>query len=390
MTHSSHDRHPDGMPAGTGYTDSGAVLGRDVARRVRVGVEGEPARSADEQRAASSVIPRRECTAGARLRGQSRINRDHRTTASLGLVRDELANLGERPAVYPARARSCGRLDPRADVGQVLDDDRPSGWRDRDDLLGEHVIAIAAKQSLAMTHPAQSALGAPGSLRLQRPPVFEVAPFDRAPRLLTQESVGAGDGWLRQSEINADNSVGRGDLGGRNGHDGMQPPGSAAIHQVGRVMRSTHVLRGVGGNRKRHFLPTACGREARRLLCPVQAVGILVVPRRAGQRARLIVSQTALLQRERATDRLGGFHSRLDDKVGHKRRVRVLDFVVRHVMQRRRVANPGLPSNRGRLVERAGELPGCFRHHRGLLARRVQTQADRSLHRFILPYFQEI
>src|SRR5687767_5041980 len=100
------DRLPDGQPAGTGYTDPGTVLGRDVARRAEVGVQAEPARPTDEQRSGPAVVPRRVTTAGALLRGQPGIDPGHRTTASFGLIPDELADLGERPAVYAPRVRT--------------------------------------------------------------------------------------------------------------------------------------------------------------------------------------------------------------------------------------------------------------------------------------------
>src|SRR6266498_4371839 len=150
-----HDRLVDTQPAGRGCTPTGMVLGRDIPSGVEVGMQREATRLTTEPPTGAPACAGRMPAAAARLRGMSRIDRDHRQAALLGLVRDKRLQLRERPRVNPA-------------FGFGL------------------------------------ALGRARSLLLQLPPKVEQSPLDRLPAPFPEEPAGGGDSGTSEAQIDAD------------------------------------------------------------------------------------------------------------------------------------------------------------------------------------------
>src|SRR6266511_4484359 len=113
------------QPTGRGSAPTGTVLGRDIASGVQVSIEMIPTLPTLEYALRTAVVASRMPTAATQLRGMSRVNRNHRTTPFLGLVRDFRLETGERPAMHPAlRFAAPFRFHTLANVFQVLQHDR--------------------------------------------------------------------------------------------------------------------------------------------------------------------------------------------------------------------------------------------------------------------------
>src|SRR5215212_447716 len=188
------DRRHDRMPIVPGGARGDMVLGRDVPGGVQVGMKLEAARSTLEPATRAAVITRDVSTRRTHLRGIPRVNPGHRHAPLFGLVLDKGSDLVERPAVNAPGLLAVAHRDPLADVGQVLQDNRPARGRRLHDALREDVITVAPKASLrapGQLEPAQSRLGA---LRLQGATLLESARFEVPPRLLPEEPSIAGHG----------------------------------------------------------------------------------------------------------------------------------------------------------------------------------------------------
>src|SRR5262249_48552935 len=160
----------------------------------------------------------------------SRINRNHRTTPSLGLVPDKALELGERPGVHPALGFSTPfGLHPLADVLEVFHYDRRA-WLDRlNDLLGEDMIAVAVKAPLSVAYTLEMPFCAACAFLLQRSLEMKQPTFDCLPRLLAQEAVVRGDSGATDAQIDADDLIGRLDFWRGNRDNDVQPPMSISL-----------------------------------------------------------------------------------------------------------------------------------------------------------------
>src|SRR5215212_1453588 len=102
MNRAGHDWLVDMQPTSITYSDTGMVLGRNIARRIEVRMQLEATGTTDKTATGSAVVAGGMPTAATGLRGMSRVNRNHRTTPSLGFVRDKGFELGKRPAMNTA------------------------------------------------------------------------------------------------------------------------------------------------------------------------------------------------------------------------------------------------------------------------------------------------
>ena len=94
-------------------------------------------------------------TAATRLRGMSRINRNHPTTSFLGLVPNKALELSERSGVHTALGRRAPLgLHPLANVLEVFQNNRRAWLGRLNDLLAEDMIGILPKPRPASAVPA--------------------------------------------------------------------------------------------------------------------------------------------------------------------------------------------------------------------------------------------
>lgn len=198
-----HDRQLDSLPAVARYTSGGMVLGRDVDRRVPVGVGLVAALAADEHASRTAVVAGSMPAGGAHLGGFARVNPAHRYASLLGLVLDKGAKLGERPTVQSASLCAATSLGARANVSEVLHDDSPAWRTGLDNPFGENVVAVATKPRLSAAHLLEMSLGRLRALCLKSATKLEVAALNGSPALLTKEPIVGGDGGLGNAEVHA-------------------------------------------------------------------------------------------------------------------------------------------------------------------------------------------
>src|SRR5215212_7555977 len=102
MNRAGHDWLVDMQPTSITYSDTGMVLGRNIARRIEVSMQLKAAGTTDKTATGSAVVAGGMPTAATGLRGMSRVNRNHRTTPSLGFVQGKGFELSERPTMHAA------------------------------------------------------------------------------------------------------------------------------------------------------------------------------------------------------------------------------------------------------------------------------------------------
>ena len=274
-----NDRPVDRWPAGrtTGPTDKVAVP--DIEGRVPIRVvlsAAHPTPKAGALSIAALNVP----AGTAPLRRVPRIDPDHATAGTLGLVRQKAPYLCERPGMQSAAGCSSALLGSRADVSQVLHDDGRT-WADRlDNALGQNVIAVSAEAVNLSSKLAQRSLRGPGAFRLQRAPASEVASVNFTPVPSTQKARVTGHRWTTQTQIDANGHAAVSELFVWQSNDRVQPELAVSQNQVGTIEAdclSEQVDRvWVGG--ERHHLTTIDRGKARRSLS--QPVGSSVVPDR--------------------------------------------------------------------------------------------------------------
>src|SRR6266540_281475 len=188
------------QPTGKGYAPTGTVLGRDIASGVQVRIEMIPTLPTLECALGTPVGAGSMPTAATQLRGMSRINRNHRTTALLGLVLNFGFERGERPAMHPAFRPSLlggflALFCPLADVFQVFQHDRRTRAGGLHDLLTEDVIGIFSEACPTSFELPQVPFGGAAALLLQRADLLEVAALDGFPASLAKKLVVGCDRW---------------------------------------------------------------------------------------------------------------------------------------------------------------------------------------------------
>ena len=220
MNRAGHDWLVDWQPTGTRCTGTGMVqtqdvasLRRNIARRIEVSMQLDATGTTDKTATGSAVVAGGMPTAATGLRGMSRVNRNHRTTPSLGFVQGKGFELGKRPAMHAAAG--FGALpDLRAlpNVGQVFQHNRSARFDCRNDLLTQHMIVVAPEARLFPAYPLQVALGRLRALLLQGALQVKQLAFNRFPCPLAQEAIGTRDGGPHDAKINTDNLICRCDF----------------------------------------------------------------------------------------------------------------------------------------------------------------------------------
>lgn len=345
----------------------------------------------NEYRTRAPIVAGDVPTATTRLRGKPGIGQGHRTAALLCLVHHKTLELGERPAMNAALClRLVPAFDSAPDASQILQHDGATRSSRFDNLLRQDVVGVSAEPGLLVTHLPQMPLRALGATTLEGTTQFEVPSLGRFPRLLAEKEIGAGDGRLCQSEINADDGIDRRDHRGGHRHHDMQPPSTITLDQVGSVYREP----GIPGTIRRNVEPdchaAASSRKAYRPAFPIHLVGVQVIAGRADAGLGYADLPSLGLQRSCGAKRLSRLHTRLVNQIAYKRRVRGFDLVVDQIMQLRRVHDTSGPSEPSSLIEGRGEHYCCIGQGHCLRRARAHLESNSTLHRDIIPYLRSL
>jgi Family of unknown function (DUF5996) len=155
-----HDWLVDCQPTSITYSNTGMVLGRDIAGRIEVSMQFIATGTTHKTAPGTAVVAGGLPTATTSLRGMSRIDRNHRTTPFLGFVLHKGFQLGERPRMHAAAGFGFA-LDrcTLPNVGQVFQHNHCARFDRCRDLFGEDVIVVATKAGLFSAYPLQVPLG---------------------------------------------------------------------------------------------------------------------------------------------------------------------------------------------------------------------------------------
>jgi hypothetical protein len=163
----------------------------------------------------------------------SRINRNHRTTAFLGLVLDFGFQTGEGPAMHPAPGSGAPfGLHSVADVFEVFQDNRCTHIGSRYDLLAQDVIGVLAKARSVPFDFTQVPLGTFRAFLLQRANQLEVAAAGSLPALLAQKAIVGRNCRAGNPQIDAYHLVSWLNLACRDADNDVQPPRAIAFDQI--------------------------------------------------------------------------------------------------------------------------------------------------------------
>ena len=90
-------------------------------------------------------------TAATRLRGMSRVHRDHHTAALLCLVREQGSEVSKRPAMQaPSDGGLAFSLRPLADIGEVFEDQGTPRSNAPGELFRQDVVTVTPKAGLSI------------------------------------------------------------------------------------------------------------------------------------------------------------------------------------------------------------------------------------------------
>jgi len=322
------------------------------------------------------------------LRGMSRVNRNHRTTACFCLVCQELAQLVIRPPVHPPSLFTTALFGPLTDMRQIFNGNRATFWRGLRDLFTQNVITIPSKLRLLVPDAAQVAFGAFCAALLQLAAQVEVPSFDRFPATLAKKVAVGRNSGVRQSKINADHRLVQLHIRRWHRHNDVQPPVTVTQEQIGAIRFTAEVLPRILRHGERDALPSGNRRQIDDLALPVHRVRMHVVAWRTAPRPWLIDRSFRIVRKLQSTcHRFRRFDPRLDVQVTDKIGILRLEGIVQRVVQRHAVFDAFLPAVGGDCIEYVRKLPARVQERVRLCHRRLQFDADRALHSTCtLPY----
>ena len=270
LAHPSHIRRIYSHP----WRDGSLVNPGKVSTCVQVGVRPETTLFAHETMSAPAP---RAAAAGASLACVRRIDVLNRDSDGLGLVLDKLLQLPKRPAMQP-RAHAPARLDPVADVSQILQPDfrhtRRQGLSHNgftgfviDVFHAPHLLAGGLLQRLS---------GALAAVGLKTPTPGKVAITSLAQALPTKDLAQARGSEIVLSDIHAHRGAGCYRLRVFAFDHQVEEPVALAKHQLGflRLARFQDPLLVLARAQRN---PNTTLQSVQRQRIPLQRVGALVI-----------------------------------------------------------------------------------------------------------------
>ncbi len=308
----------------------------------------------------------------------SRVNRNHRTPAFFGLIRNKGSELGKRPTMDTAGSDGLSDLASFSDVGQTFDHNRAAWLNRTNNLFTQDMIAVASETGLARTNSFQVPLGASRALPLQGAFQVKLLAFNCFPRLFAQEVIVGCNSGSHDTQVNTRNLLSWCHVRSWNGDNNMQPPGAMSKQQIGGISRIACPLRAVVRNREADCLTACDGTHPNRATLPIYTVGMHVVARWAGVRVwhvhlgiglfafRLSLHGKCTLECFRC------FDSCLNHQITHQRWVFELERVIGRMVQRHTIRYPRIPSMFTHGIKRSRKQSTGFLKRVGLRVRGVQ------------------
>lgn len=239
-----------------------------------------------EQRLRTSVVTSLMSTMGTGLACVPRVYSLDMNTALLSLVGNKAIELRKRPTVQFAlvvnvlvgfAASYRGRF---SNIGEIFQDESSSYERTLDNLFGENMVTIPVKSHLLVRHLFEMSFGRLGSFGLQFAFEAKRATVNLFPSLVPKKLFLRGDSRAIESEVNTNHHVTVRDRRFGDGEDDVQAPLALFVDEVCGGIWIAHILLTEVRHRKRDDSTSFNGRQTHHALCPIEAVGTLVVANR--------------------------------------------------------------------------------------------------------------
>src|SRR5579859_175639 len=381
------DRTVDRCPAQNRSTILDMLDG-DVPGRVQIGVQLEPARTTAEDRLGNPTALVSYSTSRAGLRRMTRVDRHHPATCRIGLVCHERTQLGEGPGVQPPTLTAATLPNPGPYVGQVLKH-KSGAWSDRlHDPLAEHMVAIPPKPCRLPAQTTQTPFGLDGAFGLELTTQPERALLDGPPMPRAVKHVVRCDRRSIKPEVDADDLARVSERNVGQCDDRVKPQLGLAKDQVCTIEtdRLTEQFCSVRVNSERDDMTTTDRCETG---CAIDhPIRVLIVSDRNHCPGWARHGASSLPERQCRGDRFGCPHPGRYDQLRWKRRVFASQAVVGRLVQFDAVSLLVFPAICRHGVEARAALLHRSQQACALLWSGLESQADRSLHRHILRYFQ--
>lgn len=372
------------------------MLQADIAGSIEVRVQLKTTSFATEDRLTGTVSPVNMTTAGAGFGGVTRVNIDHADSLLLGFVLDEASELSKAPGVKASGLLSLALFDSLSNVGQVLQNDRPSRSGSRDNLFAKDVILVPPSPKLFAGEPLQVAFGALCAFGLESTLKPEGTRFHFFPVPLTQEAIVGGDGGAGDSQVYPDNIGRRSNpgsgpgqaLGSRDIDHDMKPKLPFAGDEVCGAGPALDLIQGLGacilegilGDLEGDDQTAICRGEVDLTGFPVDPEGVQVVPDGAAKAFGLTHLPAFTFQSESGSDSLRGLDSGLDHQVRDQIGVSLSKLIVGRLVQTYPVALSCLPTHGTDVIEAGSKLLHRLHERAGLLWGWFQEKAYCSVH----------
>ena len=345
--------------------------------------------AAEELRLRRTIAPVGVATSVASLRGVSRVYRDNLAAEGLSLILKESLELGEAPRVKSTLRFSTSRLDSSPDVGEVFHHDSGSRLNAFEDLRGKHVVAIPSESLFTSSEASKAPFGGLSAFGLQI--TLEAKGtldyFFHVP--VTMKAVVRADSRASDTKVHTDSFTVTYKRDTRQTNHDMEPETSLAVDNVSRCRRATDCILGIFREFEGYFHSATCCRHTDNAFVPVYFEGVQVIPRLAENRLRTRCLSTFFNPGLCRLQSLRCFPYCLHVQVRDKLRKSSLARAVGKSVQVIGISIPLFPSNATNAIKRLGKLLHRFMQSISLFLCRLERYANRSIHKYIIPYPKE-
>lgn len=249
-----YDRPVDSRPASLAHGLRSKVIRSNISSRVQVCIELEPARLALEIALALSVRRRNAAAARTFLRRVPRIDITDRYADCQSLVGEKGLETTETPRMKPP-SLPLPRLDTKPNICQIFQCDSGALRNGSDQLLGKHVVTIAAETCLPTRQRLEVSSRRARAFRLQGATESKSSLINLSPPSLSEKSGRTCNGGAANPKINANNLPCRINTGKRCGNNDMGPEPALPIpNKVGATHLPVNTISMVPWQRQVHVL----------------------------------------------------------------------------------------------------------------------------------------
>ncbi len=303
----------------------------DVPRRYQVGIPSVAALDARKVCLIASVVGADRSARRATSARVSRIDMRYSDAGESSLVLHDGPQTMEAPGVQSSPGLLSSRFNAATDVSEVLEDERIARPARCDELLSEHMIAIAAETCESATEANEMPLRRLAAFRLKPTTERQHAFFGRSPLGFTKKASVTGYCWFGDSPINADDFTGKDGFLHVTADRDVKEPALLRSDDFSASGLEPAELLGMSIKENGSLYPTVDDGKIDRSGLPVELKSTSVEADPAGSRLRARDCPPEFLKRFSALYSFDRLHSGGDDKLTRQRET-LSKRIVRRVM----------------------------------------------------------